>query len=115
LSVLVDRAAEEIVATDVGRRGNVAIVGRAAAVWGSELECSMGPVLVVVVGVDVQNSFEVAASEDEDAIEAVAADGAHPALGERVRVRRLQRRADRGCPTSCVSGSGWSVSEVDFE
>jgi hypothetical protein len=30
----------------------------------------------------------MATPEDEDAIEAVAADGAHPALAERVRVRR---------------------------
>ena len=51
--------------------------------------------LVVMDGVRVQDSFELAASEDEDAIEAVGADCAHPALGERVRVRRLQRRPGR--------------------
>jgi hypothetical protein len=27
----------------------------------------------------------------------------------------LRLRLERGCPTSCVSGSGQSVSEVDFE
>jgi hypothetical protein len=36
----------------------------------------------------------VSASENEDAIEAVAADGPHPALSERVRVRRLHRSPD---------------------
>src|SRR6266545_1748333 len=36
----------------------------------------------------------MAAPDDEDAIEAVAADGAHPALGECVRVRRSDRRPD---------------------
>src|SRR6266540_484459 len=36
----------------------------------------------------------MSASEDEDAIEAVAADGPHPALSERVRVRRSNRRPD---------------------
>ena len=36
----------------------------------------------------------MSASEDEDAIEAVVADCAHPPLRERVRVRRLHRRAD---------------------
>ncbi len=33
-------------------------------------------------------------SEDQDAIEAVAADGPDPALGECVRVRRSDRRPD---------------------
>jgi len=36
----------------------------------------------------------VSASEDEDAIEAVAADGPQPALSECVRVRRPNRRPD---------------------
>src|SRR5215211_4422248 len=47
-----------------------------------------------VVGVCAQDSFEVTAPHDEDAIEAVVADRAHPALSERVRVRRLYRRSD---------------------
>ena len=38
------------------------------------------------------------ASEDEDAIEAFASDGPHPALGERVRVRRLHGRPDHVDP-----------------
>jgi hypothetical protein len=36
----------------------------------------------------------VSASKDDHAIEAVAAGGAHPALGEGVRVRRSDRRRD---------------------
>jgi hypothetical protein len=36
----------------------------------------------------------MSASEDEDAIKAIAADGPHPALSERVRVRRSNRRPD---------------------
>jgi hypothetical protein len=36
----------------------------------------------------------VSTPEDEDPIEAVVADGAYPALGERVRVRRLHGRPD---------------------
>ena len=36
----------------------------------------------------------MAAPDDEDAIEAVAADGSHPALSERVRVWRSNRRPD---------------------
>jgi hypothetical protein len=42
------------------------------------------PVLVVVPRVHAQHSFEMSASENENAIEAVAADGAHAALSERV-------------------------------
>src|SRR6266545_25815 len=38
--------------------------------------------------------FEVAPAEDEDPAEAVSADGAHPALGEGVGVRRLDRGGD---------------------
>jgi hypothetical protein len=47
----------------------------------------MWAVPVVVACVQAQDAFETA-SEDEDAIEAVAADGAHPALGVGVCVRR---------------------------
>jgi hypothetical protein len=35
-------------------------------------------------------------------------------LEQPVRYER-SRPGERGCPTSCVSGSGQSVSEVDFE
>src|SRR5919106_2452887 len=54
----------------------------------------MWPVLVVVVAVDAEHVLEVAASEDENAVEAVGAERAYPALGVGVRVRRLDRRAD---------------------
>ena len=54
----------------------------------------MRPVLVVVAAVDAEHVLEVAAAEDEDPVEAVGANRAHPALGEGVRVRRLNRRAD---------------------
>src|ERR687898_2730145 len=54
----------------------------------------MWPVLVVVVAVDAEHMLEVAAAEDEDAVEAVGTDGADPALGDGVRVRRLDGRAD---------------------
>jgi hypothetical protein len=41
---------------------------------GGDLERTVQPVLVVVGGVDTQDSVEVSASEDEDAIEAVTAE-----------------------------------------
>ena len=55
----------------------------------------MWPVLVVVAAVDAEHVFEVAASEDGDAVEAVGANGAYPTLGEGVCVRRLDWRADQ--------------------
>ena len=61
-----------------------------------ELERSMRPMVVVVADVDVEDMFELAAAEDEQAIKALAADAADPALGVGVRVRRPNRRPDDG-------------------
>src|SRR6266536_3286580 len=44
--------------------------------------------------VGAEHVFEVAAAEDEDPVEAVGANRAYATLGEGVRVRRLNRRAD---------------------
>jgi hypothetical protein len=52
------------------------------------------PVFVVVAAVDAEDVLEVAASEDEDPVEAVGAQRSYPAFGVGVRVRRLDRRAD---------------------
>lgn len=49
---------------------------------------------VVVVDVDVRHVFELSAVRDQEPVEAVAVDGADPALGERVRIRRPKRCAD---------------------
>jgi hypothetical protein len=87
----VDESAEKIATLEViGRiqRRWVAAVGR------QEVERAMWPVLVVVAAVDAEHVLEVAAAEDEDAVEALRAEGADPALGVSVRVRRLDRRAD---------------------
>ncbi len=81
-------------AAEGSRGASAALIGRVAAVWWSELEGAVRPMLVVLVRVHAQDSFEMSACEDEDAIEAVAADGPHPALSERVRVRRSNRRPD---------------------
>ena len=56
-----------------------------AAVW---------PLAVVVAHVDVKHVLELAAADDEQPVEALAADAADPALDLGVRVRRLDRRAD---------------------
>jgi hypothetical protein len=54
----------------------------------------MRPMSVVVPDVDAEDVFELAAADDQELIEAFAADGADPALDVRVRVRRLYGRAD---------------------
>ena|SRR5438552_18262862 len=54
----------------------------------------MGPMAVVVVDVDAENLLKLSPADDQDPVEAVAADGADPALGERVRLRRPERGAD---------------------
>ena len=54
----------------------------------------MRPVLVVVAAVDAEHVLEMTAADDEDPVEAVGAHCAHPTLGEGVRVRGLNWRAD---------------------
>jgi hypothetical protein len=49
---------------------------------------------VVIVDVDVQHLLELSPADDQDPVEALAADGADPALGERVRLRRPETCAD---------------------
>jgi hypothetical protein len=51
-------------------------------------------VLVVVAVVAAEHVLELAAADDEDPVEAVGANRAHPALGEGVCVRSLNWRAD---------------------
>jgi hypothetical protein len=67
--------------------------GPVAAGW-DEVERAVWPVLVVVAAVDAEDMLEVAPAEDEDPVEAVSADRAHPTLGVGVRVRGLDGRAD---------------------
>src|SRR2546429_6631846 len=60
----------------------------------SQPERPVRPMRVVVLDVDAQDVFELSAACDKEPVEAVPADGADPALGERVRVRRAKRCAD---------------------
>jgi hypothetical protein len=54
----------------------------------------MRPVAVVVVGEDVEHTLEVAPVDDQEPVEALRADGANEALGDRVCLRRADRRLD---------------------
>ena len=54
----------------------------------------MRPVGVVVVDVDADDTLKLSAAADQEQVEAFAADGGDPALGERVCLRRAKRGAD---------------------
>src|SRR6266542_7128578 len=60
----------------------------------SQLESSVWPLLVEVADVDVEDMLELAATEDQEPVEALPAHAADPAFGVGVRVRRLDRRPD---------------------
>jgi hypothetical protein len=47
-----------------------------------------------LVGVDAEHMFEMSAVRDKEPVEALAADGADEALGDRVRFRCSHRRLD---------------------
>src|SRR5947209_714157 len=49
---------------------------------------------VVMLAIDAEQVVEVTAAEDQATVETVAPQRAYPALGVRVRVRRLHRRVD---------------------
>jgi hypothetical protein len=49
---------------------------------------------VVVIDVDAQDALELPAAGDQEPVEAVAADGADPAFGERVCLWRSKWGAD---------------------
>src|SRR6516165_1141504 len=79
--VFVDEPADDIASADgAGQVGG----GGGRPRWG-ELEAAMRPGRVVVVEVLGEDRLQVAARENEQVVEAVLADGADPALGERVR------------------------------
>jgi hypothetical protein len=62
----------------------------------SEVQPAVWPPLVVVGHVDPQDSLEVASTQDERPVQAFPPDGPHPALGEGVRPRSLERGENRG-------------------
>jgi len=77
------------------------------AVRWQEVEGTVRPVLVVVATVDAEHLLKMAATDDEDPVETVRADGAHPTLGVGVRVRGPDGRADDSdalCPEHLVEG-----------
>src|SRR5439155_12054730 len=65
-------------------------------VWSHEPERPVRPLAVVMVDVGAEHAVELAVTEDQEPVEALLADGAHPALGVSVRVRSSERRLDHG-------------------
>jgi hypothetical protein len=59
-----------------------------------ECECAVRALTVVVLDVDPQHVFEVAAADDQEPVETFRSDGADEPLRVRVRPRRLHRRVD---------------------
>ncbi len=61
---------------------------------------------VVLLDVLPQHRLEVARSGHQEVVEAFAAQGANPALGDRVRARCSRRGADVGAGEDRVDGGG---------
>ena len=70
--------------------------GLEVSVWRrrTQAQRSVWPVVVVMVNVHAQDVLELPAACNQKPVETVAADGADPALGDRVRLRRPKGCAD---------------------
>jgi hypothetical protein len=116
LQILVYETTEAI----SSQRPNGRCGGRGSAACGRVLmERSVRAVGVVVLEVFLQHGREVARFGDEDVVEAFAAQGADPALGDRVRSRCSNRGADDadfGAGEHGVEGGGeLGISVADQE
>jgi transposase len=95
-ALLVEESAEEVAPWDLrrvkGRYGRR--IGSAAAIRRSQVERSVWTLLVEVADVDAEDVLELAATEDQEPVEAFPAHAADPAFGVGVCVRRLDRCSD---------------------
>src|SRR4051794_21620917 len=89
--VLVDEAAEPVAAADLTRGRSRSLYVR---VGRTEFDRAVGPLTVVMVDVDAQHAFELAAVEDQQPVETLRAHGPDEALRGRVRPRRPHRCLD---------------------
>jgi hypothetical protein len=92
--VLVDEAAEEVESVHAGQWRRRVASSRSDGgrrIGRLEVERAVRPPAVVVEHVDAENVLELAAAENQEPVEALAADTADPALDVRVRVRRPNR------------------------
>jgi hypothetical protein len=93
--VFVQQAAEKVAAPELQPMKGCyrARIGSAAVIGCSQVACSVGTLLVEVADVDEQEVFELAATKDQERVEAFPAHAADPALCIGVRIRRLDRRS----------------------
>src|ERR1035437_130960 len=94
--VLVDEPPEEIPPFDVGR--TVGLFDGRETLGYPNLQSSMRTSPVVVLHIDPKDAIEMPAAPDQQPVQALRAKRLYPALGEGVRVRRSDRRADHPDP-----------------
>ena len=90
--VLMDQPAKQIAAPDARRSFDPC--DRRSTFGSQKLQPSMRSFLVVVLHVGPQGAVEMTGSEDQQPVQAVGANGLHPAFGEGVGVRGSDRCAD---------------------
>jgi hypothetical protein len=94
----VDQAAEPVTAAEPIQPKNLALDSFVGCSWLGErrplTERAVRPVRVVVLDVDEQYAFEVAAPEDQQPVETFTADAPDPPLSMRPRLRRSHWRLD---------------------
>jgi hypothetical protein len=64
-------------------------------IWRGEVERAVRPVAVVVLDEDAKHALEVLSVDDEEPVETLGPGGADEALGDRIPLRRSNRRPDR--------------------
>jgi hypothetical protein len=114
----VDQSSEDVAASDAAEVGGGSR-HRFGEVWRPLVEGAVGAVSVEVVDVAREDSFEVAAVEDQEPIEALTADGADPPLRVRVRLGCAHRCSDDpdrfGAEDLVEGGSELAVAVMDQE
>ena len=83
------------------RVSTVAESRRVSLTWRLLLEGAVWAMRVVVLDLGREDALEVTSVHDQEPVEALATGAADPAFGERVRVRRPQRCADRPDARGC--------------
>ncbi len=90
--ILMRETAEQVASVDQGWL-MVAAEGRSGCrVRRFQAKCSVRPMNVVVLDIDPEHLLEVTASDDQQPVQALGADGPDPAFRMGVRVGGLHRR-----------------------
>jgi hypothetical protein len=92
----VDEPTEEISPFDVGH--TVGLFDGSETLGYLKLQPPMRASPVVVLHIDPKDAIEMPVAEDQQSVQALRAKRLYPALGEGVRVRRPDRRADHPNP-----------------